>query len=302
MPDKSLLKKLRRADKLSKMSVLAAAAAMQDANMDAAASGKVGVILATAFGAHVTTFDFLDGILDFGEANASPTAFSNSVHNAAASYISSSLDIKGPTLTVTRFRFSFPSALQLAMGWLEQGRCDYLLVGAVEQYGDVLGHVADRMLRPAADGIIRPFTFNPTGQVPGEGAAFFLLGRERSDRGYCDLESVNSPDLPRSAVDLQVSAADGMLSDESLLLSVFEPDVPLAGYAPLYGSMMSGSAFAVASAALMLKRQRLYAVPEQTNPYRLPLVTANTSASLHRVRCIDCNCRGEMATISLSVP
>ena len=34
VPDKSLLKKLRRADKLSKMSVLAAAAAMQDANMD----------------------------------------------------------------------------------------------------------------------------------------------------------------------------------------------------------------------------------------------------------------------------
>lgn len=302
LPDRSLLKKLRRADKLSKMAVLAAAGAMNDAAIEGIGSKRVGIILATAFGAHVTTFDFLDGILDFGEASASPTAFSNSVHNAAASYVSSALEIKGPTLTVTSFRFSFPAALQLAKGWLEQGRCDYLLVGTVEQYGDVLGHVAGRMLNPAGDGVIRPFTFKPTAQVPGEGGVFFLLGRERTDSGYCTLEGITTtePKPIGPPADLQVIAGDGMLRDESLLLAAIDRDRPLTGFAPLHGSTMGASAFSVASGALMLKQQLMYAAPEQTNPHGLPLVTATAPAILRRIRCFDCNCRGEVASISLT--
>ena len=302
VPDRTLLKKLRRADKLSKMAVLAAAGALNDAAIEGIAGKRVGIILATAFGAHVTTFDFLDGILDFGEASASPTAFSNSVHNAAASYVSSALEIKGPTLTVTSFRFSFPSALQLAKGWLEQGRCDYLLVGSVEQYGDVLGHVTGRKLNPAPDGLIRPFTFTNTVQVPGEGGVFFLLGRGGTSSAYCALEGISTTAPPPAGepVDLQIIAADGMLPDEALLLSAIDRDRPLAGFAPLYGSSMGGSAFGVACGALMLKQQRTYATPQQTNPHNLPLVTAAAPASLERVRCFDVNCRGEVAAISLA--
>lgn len=304
LPDKSLLKKLRRADKLSKMSVLAAAAAMTDAGVVDMAGKTVGIILATAFGPHVTTFDFLDGILDYGEANASPTAFSNSVHNAAASYISSSLEIKGPTLTVSRFRFSFASALQLAKAWLDQGRCDYLLVGGVEQYGDVLGHVAERKLNPARDGLLRPFSFTPACHIAGEGGVFFLLGRERTAESYCAVEEISTINQLHAGerADLQVIAADGMLTDESVLLDALERDTPLAGYAPLFGSIMNNSAFSVAASALMLKKQQLYATPEQTNPRNLQLVTASGPAELRMVRCLDCNCQGEVATISLTAP
>ena len=125
--DRTLLKKIRRADKLSKMCVLAAADALADSGIADLGNKRVGIILATAFGAHVTTFDFLDGILDYGDANVSPTSFSNSVHNAAASYVSSSLNIQGPTLTVTQFRFSFQSALQLGYikGW-QKNLVDYM--------------------------------------------------------------------------------------------------------------------------------------------------------------------------------
>jgi 3-oxoacyl-(acyl-carrier-protein) synthase len=66
VPDKTLLKKNRRSDKLSKMSVLASADALADSGIGNIAQKKFGIILSTAFGAHVTTFDFLDGILDYG--------------------------------------------------------------------------------------------------------------------------------------------------------------------------------------------------------------------------------------------
>lgn len=301
-PDRALLKKLRRADKLSKMCVLAAAGALEDGGISHLAEKRVGIILATAFGAQVTTFEFLDGILDFGDAQASPTAFSNSVHNAAASYVSSSLGIRGPTLTVTRFRFSFPSALQLARVWLEQGRCDYLLVGGADQYGDVLGYVAARMLHTAADGRIRPFVFNPALQVPGEGALFLLLSREQGENTYCAIESLRIGGDPRGdgAADVNIVEADGMLRDESGYLPLLDAAVPTTAFAPLFGSMQVGCAFNLAAGALMLRRQVCFAPPVADNPHGLTLVAGTGAASLAAIRCIGLECGGETSSVRLT--
>src|SRR4030065_2990061 len=74
--DKTLPKKMRRADKLSRMAVLAAADALVTSGIENINKKTVGIITATAFGAYVTTFDFLNDILDYGEANVSPTTFS----------------------------------------------------------------------------------------------------------------------------------------------------------------------------------------------------------------------------------
>ena len=119
---------------------------------------RLGVIVATAFGAHVTTFEFLDGILDYGEAAVSPTVFSNSVHNAAASYISSAMGIQGPTLTVTRFFFPMQAALQLAEAWLREGRMEQVLVGAVDQLGEVLAYIMEAKRGIARDGKDKTFS------------------------------------------------------------------------------------------------------------------------------------------------
>jgi 3-oxoacyl-[acyl-carrier-protein] synthase II len=300
--DRTLLKKIRRADKLSKMSVLAAADALADSGIADINRKKIGIILATAFGAQVTTFDFLDGILDYGDAAVSPTTFSNSVHNAAASYVSSSLNIQGPTLTVTQFRFSFQSALQLAKTWLEQGRCDYLLVGAVDQYGYVLGYISEQKLNTANDGRIKPFTFSPTCQVPGEGAMFFLLGRDLSENAYCAINSVHTSGDPDSGktVDINLIDADGMLQDESAYLTSLSKDIPTTAYSPIFGSMMIGGAFNLAAAALMLKQQTLYAAPVLDNPHQLPLVNESGPAHLESIRAVGCNCFGEKSVVYLS--
>ena len=302
VPDRTLLKKLRRADKLSKMAVLAAADAVADSRVTDLNRKKVGIILATAFGAQVTTFEFLDGILDYGDAGVSPTTFSNSVHNAAASYVSSSLNIQGPTLTVTQFRFSFQSVLQLARTWLEQGRCEYLLVGAVDHYGDVLGYISEQKLITANDGRIKPFTFYPTCQIPGEGAVFFLLGKDPTDNAFCSLDSISVGEDPERGkpVDVNLIDADGMLPDESAYLSSLSPDILTTAYSPLFGSMMIGGAFNLAAAALMLKRQTLYAAPVQDNPHHLLLVAETGPAPIGSVRCIGCNCYGEKSVVYLS--
>ncbi len=302
LPDKTLLKKIRRSDAVSKMSVLAASDALINSGIEQIAEKKLGIIAATAFGPHVTTFNFLDDILDHGDAAVSPTTFSNSVHNAAASYIAMSLNIKGPTLTVTQFRFSFQSALQLAQAWLDQGRCDYVLAGAVDQYGDVLGYVSDHKLTTAKDGRITPFSFNPTCQVPGEGAVFYLLSNNSEGNGYCSVNAIHTNDDPEAgkSVDINIIDADGMLPDESAYLASLSNEIPTTGYSPLFGSMMIGSAFNMATGALMLKQQTRYAAPVRDNPRGIRLLTESGSGKLAKIRCIGYNCYAEQSVIYLA--
>ncbi|HDH05420.1 MAG TPA: hypothetical protein ENH01_06885 [Nitrospirae bacterium] len=299
--DRTLLKKMRRSDKLSKMAVYAASEAFKNSGIENIDGKTVGIITATAFGPHVTTFDFLDEILQYGELHPSPTSFSNSVHNAASSYISSALNIQGPTLTVTQFFFSFQSALQLARSWLNEGRCDYVLVGTAEQYGDVLGYIYNEKLRAASDGRIKPFDFNPVFHVPGEGAVFFLLSNRKTDNTFCEVENIlmdaeteNSPQ-----VDLNIIDADGMLADESVYAYSLSEDIPAAAYSPLFGSMMTGSAFNCAAGALMLKEQIKYANPVRDNPHGLNIVSETKKDNIELIRIIRYNCYGNKAGVYL---
>ena len=299
--DRALLKNMRRADRLSKMAVVAASEALVTSGIEDVNRKRIGIITATALGAHVTTFDFLDNILEYGDANVSPTTFSNSVHNAAASYISSALGIEGPTLTVTQFFFAFHSALQLAQVWLDEGRCEYVLAGSVDQYGDVLAYVHDTKLAAAPDGMIKPFNFTPAYQVPGEGSVFFLLGNEKKDNAFCEIHnvSINADEGRMPQADVDIIDTDGLMIDETVYKNCLSPAVPAASYSPLFGTVLSGSAFNCAAGALMLRDQKTYANPVTDNPHGLNIVMNTGLCNIELIRCIRYNCFNEKAAVYL---
>jgi 3-oxoacyl-[acyl-carrier-protein] synthase II len=298
--DKAVLKKMRRADRFSKMAVLAAWDAVQDAGVEIEEGGAgLGIILATAFGPQVTAFRFLDEIIDHGDASVSPTLFSHSVHNAAASYVASALRNRGPTLTVTQFGLSFHQALILARAWIREGRCERVLVGSVEECGSVMDYICSRRLGIAEDGRIRPFEFSRSpAAVPGEGSVFLLLSREEGGGGYCDLHGVFLGDeSDEGNPDLRILDADGMSEDERGYGEIAAQDLPVGGYAPLFGSMLTRSAFHCAVAAVMLRNQQLYACPVQDNPHAVRLCTSTEKRKLARVQCVGYGCLGERAVI-----
>jgi 3-oxoacyl-[acyl-carrier-protein] synthase II len=300
LSDKVLMKKMRRADKFSKMAVVAASDALKDSGVENA-KNRTGIILSTAFGAHQTTFDFLDDIIDYGEAGVSPTIFSNSVHNAAVSYIASALDITGPTLTVTRFSFPFQSALQLAQMWLLDQRCDSVLVGAADQCGEVMRYISDRKLGTAQDGKVRPFHFSPSSPpVPGEGSVFFLVSAKASENAYCKIDGIDFSVEPgvMGPSDIDLIDSDGTI-DGVPYLKALSPTVPVAAYSPLFGSIMTGSAFHCAAGALMIKKQMQYANPVIENPHGLNLVNGSRPARIDLIRSIGYNCSAESAVIRL---
>jgi 3-oxoacyl-[acyl-carrier-protein] synthase II len=289
--DKAVLKEARRADDLSKMAVLAGHDAYADSGLGPEAKKSLGIIVATAFGPHVTTFRFLDDILDYGDAQVSPTTFSHSVHNAAASYISALLQSRGPTLTITQFVHSFHQAVMLAYAWLNQGRCGYVLVGSVDQCGKVMEYICSQKLRLAGDGTIRPFLCakDPVA-VPGEGSVFFLVTNQQTPKRYAALSVFPDND---SLINMHILDCDGMAGSEEAYRAAGQQGALLSSYTPIFGSMLTVSSFSCAAAALMLKEQRYYAAPVQDNPHGLNVCTAHRAAAIESISCVRYGCTQE---------
>ncbi len=302
LKDKAILRKLRRADRFSKMAVLAACDAVKDGGIALEEGGtSLGIILASAFGPQVTAFRFLDEIIDYGDSNVSPTLFSHSVHNAAASYVAAALGNRGPTLTVTQFGLSFHQALVLGRAWIQEGRCENVLVGSVEELGTVMEFICGQKLRIAEDGRIRPFECSPTpGAVPGEGSVFLLLSGDEGPKRYCGIRGVSFDDESAgSSPDLCILDADGMSEDETGYRQIAGGDATIAGYSPLFGSMMTGSAFHCAAAALMLMNQTRYGCPVQDNPHRMRLCTSTEPSELEEIHCVKDSCTRGRVVIAL---
>lgn len=166
---------LRQCDHFSRLALLAASRAAKNAGIDFADRDGSAVILSTGYGPAMPTFDFLDSLLDHGEAMASPLAFSLSVHNIPAAVAAKTMGIVGPCSTVCQYESSVASGLLLAQNWLEEGRADTILFGAVDEMTAILTGITARMNgereRRAAPARRRPHPL-------GEAAVFFVLTRE----------------------------------------------------------------------------------------------------------------------------
>jgi len=298
--DKVALKEARRADNLSKMASLAAYDAFIDSGISNSVKDNLGIILATAFGPHVTTFRFLDDILNFGDAGVSPTLFSHSVHNAAVSYIALNLGSRGPTLTMTEFAASFHQALILAESWLTEKRCEYILVGCADQTGEVMQYIVSQKLKVAADGKIKPFNLASDPEcVPGEGSAFFLVTNNTQYHKYAKISGLDV--VSKEDPELLILDSDGMTGDERRYLKQAGKARLVSSYAPIFGSFLTLSGFSCLVAALSIKRQKLFAPPVCVNPHNLNLCKGTESEKVNRINCLRYDCNNRELLIRLEV-
>lgn len=252
---------LRRIDHFSRLALLGAHLALEDAGLPALDRTRLGLIVATGYGASATTFSFLDTVLDGGDALASPTHFSSSVHNAAAAHVAILLGITGPNLTVSQFELSVPSALLAAQGWLAEGRVDAVLFGGVDEACAVLRYCWGRFFPEPSD-LICPFEFDRQSAVPGEGAAFFLLTAESGTARYGRITEVrqgNAAVRPPllDAASLYLLGADGHRECGANYPRHLSAEARCSAYAPSYGSLPVGPAFDLAVAGLACRDDRL---------------------------------------------
>lgn len=290
---------LRRVDHYSKLALLGAHLALKDAGLLGADLSRLGVVVATGYGATATTFAFLDSIIADGDSCSSPTHFANSVHNSAAANLSIMLGIKGPSLTVSQFDMSVPSALLSARQWLAEGRVDAVLFGAVDELSDLVGYLRQRRCGGVHAAAMAPFDAGRDSSIVGEGAAFLLLTRDDGGRAYCAIDHVETGNLWGGRLALPGDAllllgADGREETGGRYLDTVPAGAGAACYTPIYGCMPAAAAFDLAAAALVLRRGSPFASPGGAGPF------ASRSGGVSRVCSLRLAGAGEYSLVMLS--
>lgn len=299
---------LRRVDHFSRLALLGACLALEDAGRLEGEMGRLGVIMTSGYGPARTTFAFLNSVIQDGDSLASPTHFSSSVHNAAAAYLSILLKATGPSLSVSQFEMSLVSGLLTARQWLAEGRAEAVLLGAVDEYCPVLGYCWQRFFGNNPDGGIDPLDFSAQTATPGEGAAFFFLTtaeESRSPTRYAQVAEASMGRFANAGFDLPadvplILGADGHRQCGKRYDSLLSSQHTAAAYAPLYGSLPAGQGFDMAVAALSLKTGTLYRQPgREARPGTFQTITHQTPCVSDAVRCLKLGANREYGMIVL---
>lgn len=233
---------LRRVDHFTRMALLAAYSALEDAGLDPAELEHTGIILATGYGPVKLTFDFLDSIIDFGPEMASPQAFAHSVHNIPTATIALMMALRGPCFSLCQLDTAVAAAALTAQTWLAERRVTRVLLGAVDEHTALLETNTQRIaenLPPESSGGRRRL-------APGEGAVFFCL---HADPGKARLGFMEAMPPSESFLDAPVFFS-GSASPEQR--NAFPQAHDLS---PLYGNMPIGMAFDAAVALLAVREQ-----------------------------------------------
>lgn len=290
---------LRRMAHNSRMALTGAFSALADAAMmESEQRGRLGIIVATGYGATCNNFDFQHLSDDGADFSGSPTKFSNSVHNAAAANISIALSDRGPNHSVSHLSMSFPSALLTALQWLREDRVDTVLVGGVDEFSKALAYAWQLMSVNNSDGRQRPLI--------GEGASFFVLSSAEvsSSSQYGVIEHVNVEHTLRNPAPFPHAAAHFLGIQELTLPDCISdrlpPDAQLAAYAHLYGIIPVAAAFDLAVAALSLKLGTLFpSMPLPTDKTVPNVIRSAQPLKQGSICCFQCGVRNTFGWITI---
>ena len=279
-PDyKTLLnpRKLRRMSKVIRMGMYAAKVCLAESKVEM----PDAILVGTGLGCLEDTEKFLDSIYTNEEGLVTPTQFIQSTHNTVSSAIALMLKCYNYNFTYVHRGFSFESALVDAFMTAEELGEANILVGGIdettEMYLDITRKIKMWTTHATVDASFHKERFE--GNKPGEGAAFFMLGTQKTAQSYAELSGVKMIYKPNQ--DQVVQELDSFLSQNNLTLD--EIDLVLMGlnghakkdkvyqqllntqfkhkhlayFKHLCGEFKTASSFALYLASQMLKEQSI---------------------------------------------
>lgn len=168
-------KLIRRMSRIIKMGVAAASEALAHANLPS----PDAIITGTAYGCLADTDQFLTRLVEFKETLLSPTAFIQSTHNTVAAQIALMLKCHNYNNTYVHKGSSFEAALTDAISLLEEGDAQNVLVGAADEITEKSHAILKRFGLYKQHGESQVLMqSNSKGTMAGDGAAFFVVGKE----------------------------------------------------------------------------------------------------------------------------
>ena len=169
-------------DRFSQFAVVAARAAVQDAQLDITEeiALRTATIVGNGAGGMNTIDDSYFRLYGQDATRAHPLSIPRLMMNAACSLVSMDLGLKGPTFTIASACASGTHAIGQAFQMVRMGQAPVALAGGTEAcltVGTIKGWEALRVL---STDTCRPFSRTRTGLVLGEGAA--MVGLESRER------------------------------------------------------------------------------------------------------------------------
>jgi 3-oxoacyl-(acyl-carrier-protein) synthase len=268
--------RLRRASAISRFTVGAGLAALDDAGLsiDADTAKRIALVFAVANGGVIYTKRFYHDIVTCGAEAASPLLFPETVFNAAASHLAAIIGLTGKSYTVVGDGAVGLLAMKMAEDLMADQELAYCLVVAAEEADWLLcdAYQKWRLLRSAPP--IEPFLKPAKGTILSEGAGAVLLAREGSVQldathasGHYSRQTAAAETLKRALrevatpnISVVMSSANGTFIDEAELDALSESLPQAVIYAlktALGESVAAGSLWQVVMGAQVLQRQRL---------------------------------------------
>ncbi|MEA3437168.1 MAG: beta-ketoacyl synthase N-terminal-like domain-containing protein [Thermodesulfobacteriota bacterium] len=298
---------LRRIDHYIRMALLGCFLALEDADLLHAKRGKMGIIIATGYGSTCNTFDLQNSVITEAAPFCSPIQFSNSVHNAAATYISILLKEMGPNLSVSHYDMSIASAFLTACQWLKEKRVDSVLVGSVDEYNKILGYFWYCLYNKGNKKAGFAGKMNLEHAIIGEGANFFVLaGEKEATSPYGFIEDVKMGNFNLREINLPENAAfflgaDGYSECDEQYADYIPEKALVASYSHLYGGLPVGTGFDIAIAALSNKSKTVFKSGNSPiySSGRLNVIRHNENLGSRRICCLKLGAGGSYGWVSL---
>jgi hypothetical protein len=272
---------IRRMSRIIKMGVAAASDCLRHAGIEM----PDGIITGTGYGCQADSIQFLTRIVEQDEQMLSPTCFIQSTHNTVGGQIALMLGCHGYNNTFVHRGVSFENALLDAMMLLdeEDGTIRNVLVGSVDEITETSHALLRRFGLYRRGAIPDGQLFSPGGQrgtIAGEGAAFFVLGKEAGGDSAIRLDGMSTFYKPDSVseieeriarfltaqgtdlaeIDLVITGRNGDASGDAVYdrlgASIFRYEAMIP-YKQLCGEYPTSASFALWYASRILKAGRI---------------------------------------------
>src|SRR5450432_2773682 len=207
------VKFIRRMSRIIKMGTAAAMQCLREAGMQ----NPDAIVMGTAYGCLEDTGIFLKKMVDQIEEMLTPTAFIQSTHNTIGAQIALLLQCHNYNNSFVHRGLSFETALLDAMMLLEENVATTVLAGAADEITDYSHAILSRfgLYKNEIENNKHLYSAKTKGTIAGEGAAFFLLSNQASEKDYATLDAVYTFYKPVDANEVKQQIKN-FLADQSI--------------------------------------------------------------------------------------
>lgn len=269
-------RELRRMSKIIRNGITAARIALDDSKLEM----PDAILTGTGLGCAIDTEKFLLSLIDNNESLLTPTSFIQSTHNTIGGGIAIGLGCHNYNMTYVHRGFSFETALHDGLMMLNDGEAENILVGGFDEMTD------NHIILLKSTGIYQADGFSnlklkeaTNGTIAGQGASFFVLEKQKTDRSYAQLNDIQmmynvsqdellsniqrfleKNNLQTADIDFVLMGYNGLEAETKMYNAVANTLFPQTGigyFKHLCGEYYTASAFATWLSAQILQKQHI---------------------------------------------